>query len=92
MTKSELIEKIAEKNPNLMLKDVERIVDVVLDKIIKTLADGNRVEFRGFGAFSVRRRAPRIAKNPRTGAKVKVDERCIAHFKTGKELHEMLNK
>ncbi len=75
-----------------MLKDVERIVDVVLDKIIKTLADGNRVEFRGFGAFSVRRRAPRIAKNPRTGEKVKVDERCIAHFKTGKELHEMLNK
>jgi len=92
VTKSELIEKIAEKNPNLMLKDVERIVDVVLDKIIKTLADGNRVEFRGFGAFSVRRRAPRIAKNPRTGEKVKVDERSIAHFKTGKELHEMLNK
>lgn len=92
MTKSELIEKIAEKNPNLMLKDVERIVNVVLDKIIKTLASGDRIEFRGFGAFSVRKRAPRIAKNPRTGAKVNVNERNIAHFKTGKELHDLLNK
>lgn len=92
MTKSELIEKIAEKNPNLMLKDIERIVNVILDTIIKTLADGNRVEFRGFGAFSVRKRAPRVAKNPRTGTKVHVEERNIAHFKTGKELHDLLNK
>ncbi len=91
MTKSELIEKIAEKNPNLMLRDVERIVNVVLARIIDALAKGDRVEFRGFGAFSVRKRAPRIAKNPRTGDKVKVEERNIAHFKTGKELHEMLN-
>ncbi len=91
MTKSELIEKIAQKNPNLMLRDVERIVNVVLDRIIEALAKGDRVEFRGFGAFSVRKRAPRIAKNPRTGAKVQVEERNIAHFKTGKELHEMLN-
>lgn len=92
MTKSELIEKIAEKNPNLMLKDVERIVNVVLEKIIQTLTNGDRIEFRGFGAFSVRRRAPRLAKNPRTGTKVSVDERNIAHFKTGKELHDLLNK
>ncbi len=91
MTKSELIEKIAEKNPNLMLRDVERIVNVVLEKIIASLASGDRVEFRGFGAFSVRKRAPRVAKNPRTGDKVEVEERNIAHFKTGKELHEMLN-
>ncbi len=91
MTKSELIEKIAEKNPNLMLRDVERIVNVVLEKIIASLANGDRVEFRGFGAFSVRKRAPRVAKNPRTGDKVEVEERNIAHFKTGKELHEMLN-
>lgn len=91
MTKSELIEKIAEKNPHLMLRDVERIVNVVLEKIIASLANGDRVEFRGFGAFSVRKRAPRVAKNPRTGDKVEVEERNIAHFKTGKELHEMLN-
>lgn len=91
MTKSELIEKIAAKNPNLMLRDVERIVNVVFDKIIDTLAKGDRVEFRGFGAFSVRKRSPRVAKNPRTGEKVNVEKRCIAHFKTGKELHEQLN-
>ncbi len=92
MTKSELIERIANKNPHLMIKDVERIVSVVLDKIIKTLADGDRVEFRGFGAFSVRTRTPRIAKNPRTGEQVKVEERNIPHFKTGKQLFELLNK
>lgn len=92
MTKSELIVKVAEKNPNLMLKDIERIVNIILEKIIATMADGDRVEFRGFGAFSVRKRAPRVAKNPRTGKKVAVDERNIAHFKTGKELHDLLNK
>ena len=92
MTKSELIEKIAAKNPNLMLKDVQKIVNVILNKIISTLAKGDRVEFRGFGAFSVRKRAPRVAKNPRTGTKVEVAERNITHFKTGKELHEMLNQ
>ncbi len=92
VTKSELIEKIAAKNPNLMLKDVEKIVNVILNKIISTLAKGDRVEFRGFGAFSVRKRAPRVAKNPRTGTKVEVAERNITHFKTGKELHEMLNQ
>lgn len=92
MTKSELIEKIAAKNPHLMLKDVERVVSVVLDKITTSLAAGNRVEFRGFGAFSVRSRSPRVAKNPRTGEQVKVDERNIPHFKTGKQLFELLNK
>ena len=75
-----------------MIKDVEKIVNVILNKVISTLANGDRVEFRGFGAFSVRKRAPRTAKNPRTGAKVEVNERNIAHFKTGKELHEMLNQ
>lgn len=92
MTKSELIEKIAAKNPHLMLKDVERVVTVVLDRITNTLAAGDRVEFRGFGAFSVRTRSPRVAKNPRTGEQVKVDERNIPHFKTGKQLFELLNK
>lgn len=92
MTRSELIEKIANKNPHLMVKDVERIVAVVFDKIINSLANGDRVEFRGFGAFSVRQRTPRIAKNPRTGEQVKVEERNIPHFKTGKQLFELLNK
>ncbi len=92
MTKSELIEKIASKNPHLTVKDVERIVDVFFNKIITTLAKGDRVEFRGFGAFSVRKRSPRAAKNPRTGEQVSVEERFIPHFKTGKQLHELLNK
>jgi integration host factor subunit beta len=92
MTKSELIEKIAAKNPHLLLKDVERIVSVVFDAITKSLANGDRVEFRGFGAFSVRTRSPRVAKNPRTGEQVKVEERKIPHFKTGKQLFESLNQ
>ena len=92
MTKSELIEKIAGKNPHLMVKDVERIVSVILDKITSSLAQGDRVEFRGFGSFSVRKRSARMAKNPRTGEAVKVEERCIPHFKTGKQLHDLLNK
>ena len=91
MTRSELIERIANKNPHLMLKDVERIVAVVFDKIISSLAAGERVELRGFGAFSIRKRTPRVAKNPRTGEQVQVEERNIPHFKTGKQLHELLN-
>ena len=92
MTRSELIEKIAGKNPHLNAKDIEKIVDVVFNKIISTLAKGERVEFRGFGSFSVRKRSARMAKNPRTGEAVKVEERCIPHFKTGKQLHDLLNK
>ena len=92
MTKSELIEKIAAKNPNLMVKDVEKIVNVILNKIISTLANGDRVEFRGFGTFAVHVRAPRVAKNPRTGEQIKIGERKITHFKVGKELHKMLNQ
>lgn len=75
-----------------MLKDVERIVDVIIETISKTLASGNRVEFRGFGSFSIRKRAPRTAKNPRTGNKISIGERKIPHFKMGKEMLEMLNK
>ena len=92
MTKSELIEKILAKNPHLTLRDVDRIVTTILEKIIVSLAHGDRVEFRGFGAFSVRTRTPRVAKNPRTGAKVEVEEIKIPHFKTGKQLHDLLNK
>lgn len=92
MTKSELIEKIAAKNPNLTLKEIDRIVSVVFDSIIDALSSGERVEFRGFGAFSVRTRSPRTAKNPRTGEKLNVGERNIPHFKAGKQLYELLNQ
>ena len=92
MTKSELIEKIAAKNPHLMIKDVERIVSVVFDTITESLAKGDRVEFRGFGTFSVKTRSSRVAKNPRTGEQVKVGERKTPHFKTGKQLFESMNK
>ena len=88
MTKSELIEKIAAKNPHLMLKDVERIVAVVFDSIISALAKGERVEFRGFGAFSVRNRSSRIAKNPRTGEKIEIPAYRVPTFKAGAVLKE----
>lgn len=92
MTKSELIEIITAKNPHLTLKDVDRVVDVIFENIINALARGDRVEFRGFGTFSVRNRSARIAKNPRTGEQVKVGDRKIPHFKCGKHLFDMINK
>lgn len=92
MTRSELIECVAKKNPNLLLSEVERIVNVIFSSITAALAKGNRVEFRGFGVFSLHKRAPRIAQNPRTGAKVEVGNRNIVHFKVGKELHVKLNE
>ena len=92
VTKSELIAKIAQKNPNLTIKDIEKIVAVIFRTIIDSLAQGKRVEFRGFGSFSVRSRSPRIAKNPKTRQEVRVGERHFVHFKTGKELHSMLNE
>ena len=92
MTRSELIENIAKKNPNLLLGEIERIVNVIFSNITEALAKGNRVEFRGFGVFSIHTRPPRIAQNPRTGAKVKIGNRNIVHFRVGKELHERLNE
>ena len=91
MTKSELIQKIAELNPHLFHRDVERIVSTIFDEISEALARGNRVELRGFGAFSVKRRGPRVGRNPRTGAAVQVSEKHIPFFKTGKQLRERLN-
>jgi len=91
VTRSEFIAKIAAKNPNLTVKDVETIVRVVFNTIIETLATGKRVEFRGFGSFSVRTRSARIAKNPKTREKVSVEERRVTHFKMGRELMGMLN-
>lgn len=91
MTKSELIERIAAKLPNLTLKDVDRIVNVIFDRLTEALANGDRVELRGFGAFSIRTRKPRVAINPKNKTKVQVPEKNIIHFKTGKELHARLN-
>lgn len=92
MTKSELIQKLADRNPHLLLRDVERIVDTVFDEITSTLADGNRVELRGFGAFSVKHRDARIGRNPRTGEQVQVEAKRLPFFKTGKALREALNE
>jgi integration host factor subunit beta len=91
MTKSELIQRIAELNPHLYHRDVERIVSTILEEISEALAAGNRVELRGFGAFSVKRRDARVGRNPRTGEAVQVAEKHIPFFKTGKQLRERLN-
>ena len=91
MIKSELVLKIAEKNPHLYHRDVERIVNRVFDEIIDALKQGNRVELRGFGAFSVKDRRSRTGRNPRTGASVDVTEKHVPFFKTGKELRQRLN-
>ncbi len=91
MTKSELIQRLAERNPHLYQRDVERIVSTIFDEISGALERGDRVELRGFGAFSVKRRDPRIGRNPRTGETVHVAEKRVPYFKTGKELRERLN-
>lgn len=91
MTKSELIQRLAEANPHLYLRDVERIVTTIFDEITDALANGDRVELRGFGAFSVKERGARTGRNPRTGAAVEVPSKFIPYFKTGKQLREKLN-
>ncbi|PCJ56674.1 MAG: integration host factor subunit beta [Rhodospirillaceae bacterium] len=91
MTKSELIQFLAEQNPHLYQRDIERVIATVFDEITTALAHGERVELRGFGAFSVKRRDARIGRNPRTGETVHVAEKFIPFFKTGKELRERLN-
>jgi integration host factor subunit beta len=91
MTKSELILRIGELNPHLYHRDVERIVATIFDEIATALARGDRVELRGFGAFSVKHRDARTGRNPRTGAMVEVSRKVIPFFKTGKQLSEGLN-
>jgi integration host factor subunit beta len=91
MTKSELILRLAEKNPHLFQRDIERIVNSIFESITAALAKGQRVELRGFGAFSVKRRESRTGRNPRTGEAVEVSEKCIPFFKTGKQLRDRLN-
>ena len=91
MIRSELIQKIADENPHLFQRDVERIVNTIFDEITNAMARGERVELRGFGAFSVKRRDARVGRNPRTGAAVTVDEKHVPFFKTGKLLRDRLN-
>ena len=92
MIKSELIQKIAEKNPHLYHRDVERIINTIFDQIINAMRNGDRVELRGFGAFSVKSRQGRQGRNPRTGEPVTVEPKFVPFFKTGKELSEQLNR
>ncbi len=91
MIKSELIQQIAEENPHLYQRDVERIVSVIFEEITAALARGDRVELRGFGAFSVKDRDARMGRNPRTGESVPVPAKKVPFFKAGKELRERMN-
>ncbi|MCK5934023.1 MAG: integration host factor subunit beta [Fulvimarina manganoxydans] len=91
MIKSELVQTIANRNPHLYQRDVELIVNAIFDEITEALCESNRVELRGFGAFSVKNRPPRTGRNPRTGEAVDVSEKWVPFFKPGKELRERLN-
>ena len=91
MTKSELIAYLAEENSHLYQRDVERIVTTVFDEIASALSRGDRVELRGFGAFSIKHRDSRIGRNPRTGEAVQVAAKSVPYFKAGKNLREKLN-
>lgn len=92
MTKSELIQRLAERNPHLYLRDIEKIVETVFEEITAALVNDDRVELRGFGAFSVKHREARTGRNPRTGETVQVEAKRLPFFKTGKALREDLNK
>ncbi len=91
MIKSELIQRIADENPHLYQRDVERIVSTLFEEIAAALARGDRVELRGFGAFSAKSREARVGRNPRTGEAVQVPEKRVPFFKTGKDLRERMN-
>jgi integration host factor subunit beta len=91
MTKSELIQHLADANPHLYQRDVERIVATIFDEVTTALANGDRVELRGFGAFSIKKRESRIGRNPRSGEVVNVAAKRLPYFKTGKQLREKLN-
>jgi integration host factor subunit beta len=92
MVKSELIRRISSQNPHLYERDIEKVVNAIFDEMVEALRRGDRVELRGFGAFSVRLRGPRQGRNPRTGAVVAVAKKAIPAFKTGKEMRVRLNR
>lgn len=92
MTKSELIEQIAERQSQLSLKDVELAVKTIIEQMSQTLAAGERIEIRGFGSFSLHYREPRQGRNPKTGETVELSGKYVPHFKPGKEMRERVNE
>lgn len=91
MTKSDLIERLASKQLHLSAKEVESAIREILEQMATTLQDGERIEIRGFGSFSLHYRAPRVGRNPKTGEKVELQGKSVPHFKPGKELRERVN-
>lgn len=91
MTKSELIARLAQRFPQLVAKDADLAVKMILDAMSETLAKGDRIEIRGFGSFSLNYRPPRVGRNPKTGMKVEVPGKYVPHFKAGKELRERVD-
>jgi len=91
MTKSELIERLAARQTQLSLKDVELVVKSLLEHMAQSLAQGERIEIRGFGSFSLHYRAPRVGRNPKTGQSVNLEGKYVPHFKPGKELRDRVN-
>ena len=92
MVKSELVLRLRAQLPHLYQRDIERVIDAILEQITRGLAQGDRVELRGFGAFTARRREARNGRNPRTGVAVSVSAKALPFFKTGKEMRERLNR
>jgi integration host factor subunit beta len=90
MTKSELIARVAQRYPHLAAKDADYAVNTILDAMSEALASGHRIEMRGFGSFALNTRPPRVGRNPKSGEKVLVPEKCVPHFKAGKELRELV--
>lgn len=91
MTKSELIERITDRHPELSSKDIELAVKTILDTMSQALSQGDRIEIRGFGSFSLHFRNPRLGRNPKTGESVELKGKYVPHFKPGKELREQVN-
>ncbi len=92
MTKSELIEKLANDFPHIQVKDVEASVKEILEQMAQSLSSNQRIEIRGFGSFSLHYRAPRVGRNPKTGDKVELDGKYVPHFKPGKELRDRVKE
>jgi integration host factor subunit beta len=92
MTKSELITRLATRFPQLVAKDADYAVKMILDEMTAALARGDRIEIRGFGSFSLNHRPPRVGRNPKSGEKVLVPEKSVPHFKAGKELRERVDQ
>ena len=92
MIKSDLMKKIAEENPHLYYRDIEKIINSILNKIVVALENGQRVELRGFGAFATKKRNARLGRNPKTGSKVDVKDKFVPYFKSGKALRQKMNE